>query len=126
MGPQGLGLLYSASSIGAVVGGLLLAHYHDLRKQGIILLSSIGLYGATTIIFGVSNFFALSFAALMLIGMGDGISTIIRNTIRQLETPDYIRGRMASVNMIFNVGGPQLGDFEAGALASVMGGPASA
>lgn len=125
VGPQGLGLLYSAGSIGAVIGGIYLAHNHNLRRQGLILLLSIGLYGAATIIFGISRFFALSFFALLLVGMGDGVSTIIRNTIRQLETPDYIRGRMASVNMIFYVGGPQLGDFEAGALASLLGAPLS-
>lgn len=125
VGPQGLGLLYSAGSIGAVIGGIVIAHNHNLRKQGIILLLSIGLYGFATILFGISSIFALSFFALFLIGMGDGVSTIIRNTIRQLETPDYMRGRMASVNMIFYVGGPQLGDFEAGAMASLVGGPFS-
>lgn len=124
-GPQGLGLLYSATSVGAVLGGILLAHYHELKKQGLILLSSIGIYGAATVLFGVSKIFAISFLALVLVGIGDGVSTIIRNTIRQLETPDYIRGRMASVNMIFYMGGPQLGDFEAGALASLVGGPLS-
>ncbi len=125
VGPLGLGLLYSAQSIGAVSAGLLLAHKHNLSKQGIILLCSVILYAVGTIIFGLSKIFFISFIALVIIGAGDGISTIIRNTIRQLETPDYIRGRMSSVNMIFFMGGPQLGDFEAGALAFLVGGPLS-
>jgi len=125
VGPIGLGLLYSAQSIGAVSAGLLLAHKNNLSKQGIILLSSVILYALGTIIFGLSKIFLVSFIALVIIGAGDGISTIIRNTIRQLETPDYIRGRMSSVNMIFFMGGPQLGDFEAGALANFIGGPLS-
>lgn len=125
VGPIGLGLLYSAQSIGAVSAGLLLAHKQNLNKQGLILLSSVTLYAVGTIIFGLSKIFFISFLALVVIGAGDGISTIIRNTIRQLETPDYIRGRMSSVNMIFFMGGPQLGDFEAGALAYIAGGPLS-
>ncbi len=123
VGPQGLGLLYAAPAIGAVFAGFLLAHFHQLGKQGAILLSSVALYALGTILFGVSHIFLLSLFALMITGIGDGISTIIRNTVRQLETPDYIRGRMTSINMIFFMGGPQLGDFEAGALASAIGGP---
>lgn len=123
VGPTGLGLLYAASSIGAVIAGAFIAHKHNLRHQGIILLSSIALYASGTIAFGFSKIFILSFFALFIIGMGDSISMIIRNTVRQLETPDYIRGRMTSINMIFAMGGPQLGDFEAGILASIAGGP---
>lgn len=125
VGPEGLGFLYAAPAIGAVLAGLLLAHFHTLRKQGPILLSSVFLYGLGTILFGFSHTFLLSLVALSIVGVGDGISTIIRNTIRQLETPDYIRGRMTSINMIFFMGGPQLGDFEAGALASRIGAPIS-
>lgn len=125
VGPEGLGFLYAAPAIGAVLAGLLLAHFHTFRKQGPILLSSVFLYGLGTILFGFSHTFLLSIVALSIIGVGDGISTIIRNTIRQLETPDYIRGRMTSINMIFFMGGPQLGDFEAGALASRIGAPIS-
>jgi MFS family permease len=125
VGPTGLGLLYSAQAIGAVIAGLLIAHQHNLRRQGRILLISVGFYAFGTIVFGFSRIFLISFLALVVVGAGDGISTILRNTIRNLETPDYIRGRMTSVNMIFFMGGPQLGDFEAGMLAGWMGAPFS-
>lgn len=122
-GPVELGYLYAAESVGAVAAGILIAHFHQLRKQGLILLLSVALYGTGTIIFGLSNVLWLSLIGLFIVGIGDSVSTIIRNTIRQLETPDYIRGRMTSINMIFFLGGPQLGDFEAGVLASRIGAP---
>lgn len=125
VGPEGLGLLYSAPAIGAVLTGLVFSHFHHLRKQGIILLSAVTLYGIATIIFGLSEIFLLSFIALIIAGASDSISTIIRNTVRQLVTPDHLRGRMSSVMMIFYMGGPQLGEFEAGALAAAIGAPLS-
>jgi len=125
VGPTGLGFLYSAPAIGAVIAGFLVAHKHNLRNQGMILLVSVGFYALGTVIFGLSHIFILSILALIVVGAGDSVSTIIRNTIRNLETPDYIRGRMTSVNMIFFMGGPQLGDFEAGTLAGYMGAPFS-
>ena len=123
VGPQGLGLLYAANALGAVVAGFTVAHIGTIKRQGVVLLLSIAFYGLATILFGISHWFLLSFFALALVGVGDGISTIIRNTIRQLETPDYIRGRMTSVNMIFFMGGPQLGEFQAGLLASFLTAP---
>lgn len=125
VGPQGLGLLYAAPGIGAVLMSIIISHIHDLRHQGKFLLSGIAVYAVGTIIFGVSKLFYLSLFGLFLIGAGDSLSTIIRNTVRQLATPDAIRGRMTSINMIFFMGGPQLGEFEAGILASLVGGPAS-
>lgn len=123
VGPQGLGFLYAAPSIGAVLAGFAMAHMHRIKKQGELLLAAVAVYGAATVLFGASKFFATSLFALFLVGAGDSISTIIRNTVRQLVTPDSIRGRMTSVNMIFFMGGPQLGDFESGALASLVGAP---
>lgn len=123
VGPQGLGLMYAAPSIGAVLAGLIMANIGTLAKQGKILLISIAFYGVGTIMFGISKSFFLSLFALFIIGAGDSISTIIRNTIRQLATPDYIRGRMTSINMIFFMGGPQLGEFQAGVLASLFSAP---
>lgn len=123
VGPMELGLLYAAQSVGAVSAGLLIAHFHQLSRQGLVLLLSVTLYGIGTIIFGLSHVFLISLLGLVIVGAGDSVSTIIRNTIRQLETPDYIRGRMTSINMIFFMGGPQLGDFEAGVLASRIGAP---
>lgn len=125
VGPQGLGLLYAAPAVGAILAGFFVTHTGALKKQGILLLTSVTLYAGATIVFGFSKIFLLSLLALLFVGLGDGISTIIRNTIRQLATPDYIRGRMTSVNMIFFMGGPQLGEFEAGVLAATVGAPLS-
>jgi MFS family permease len=82
-------------------------------------------FGLATIVFGLSRSFWLTFAALALTGVTDGISMIIRNTIRQLRTPDHLRGRMTSVNQIFFMGGPQLGELEAGLVAQLWGAPLS-
>lgn len=125
VGPQGLGILYAAPSIGAVLAGYSIAHLGTLRKEGKILLISISAYAVGTILFGLSKNLYLSLFALFVVGAGDSISTIIRNTIRQLQTPDYIRGRMTSINMIFFMGGPQLGEFEAGSVAALIGAPLS-
>jgi len=125
VGPQGLGLLYAAPGIGAVLTSFTLSHIRDLRNQGKLLLIGVTVYALGTIIFGLSNVFIFSLIGLFLVGSGDSLSTVIRNTIRQMVTPDYIRGRMTSVNMIFFMGGPQLGEFEAGILASMVGGPLS-
>lgn len=125
VGPVGFGLLYAAQSIGAVITGYIMAYVGKIRNQGKLLLTGVFIYGLATIIFGLSKYVWLSFLALFLIGAGDSISTVIRNTIRQLTTPDYIRGRMTSINMIFYMGGPQLGEFEAGMLAALIGAPLS-
>ena len=71
----------------------------------------------------LSRLFWVAMVALVLVGAADTVSTIIRNTIRQLQTPDYIRGRMTSINQIFFLGGPQLGEVEAGAVAQIFGAP---
>jgi MFS family permease len=125
VGPEGLGLLYAAPAVGAVIAGSILAHFSRLRKEGIVILVAVAVYAVGTIIFGFSHFFLLSFLALFFVGLGDNISTIIRSTVRQLITPDIMRGRMTSINMIFALGGPQLGEFEAGVLASSVGAPFS-
>jgi len=123
VGPQGLGFMYAAPSIGAVIAGFVIAHMGTLSKQGKILLVSIVFFAVGTIIFGLSKSFTISLLALLIVGAGDSISTIIRNTIRQLATPDYIRGRMTSINMIFFMGGPQLGEFQSGIMAAFIGAP---
>lgn len=125
VGPIGYGFLFSAQAIGATAAGYGVAHHGTIQKQGKILLISVAIYGLATILFAYSTVFALSFIALFLVGAGDSVSSIIRNLIRNLITPDYIRGRMTSVNMIFFLGGPQLGEFEAGMLAAAVGGPLS-
>ena len=125
IGPQGLGFLYAAPSLGAIIGGLLISSYTKVKKQGLLLLLGVFTYGAATFFFGFARNVYLSLIFLFLIGFGDVISTIIRNTIRQMTTPDHLRGRMVSVNMIFFMGGPQLGEVEAGFLAASIGTPAS-
>lgn len=126
VGPKGFGLLYAAPSIGAIISGLIISSFgKHLRRQGKILLAGVFLYGFSTILFGLSRSFYLSLFFLGLAGAGDMVGTIIRNTIRQLSTPDHIRGRMVAVNMIFYNGGPQLGEVEAGLLASIVGTPFS-
>lgn len=126
VGPKGLGLLYSAPAIGGVLAGVLVAALHSrVKHQGKVIIAAITVYGLATVMFGLSKNFALSIFFLILVGFGDMVSTIIRNTIRQIITPDYLRGRMSSIMRMFFQGGPQLGEIEAGFLAKAIGGPAS-
>lgn len=125
VGPVGYGFLFSAQAIGAVIAGYVMAHIGNVKRQGIILLTAVFVYGFATIVFAFSTIFWISFFALFMVGVGDSVSSIIRNVIRNLVTPDYIRGRMTAINMIFYIGGPQLGEFEAGLLAAAVGGPIS-
>lgn len=119
------GWLVSAGAIGGLLVGLAFSQRSPSRRQGRLLLGAILLYGAATILFGMTRTFVTALAALALIGGADAVSTIIRNTIRQLQTPDHIRGRMVSLNQIFYMGGPQLGEIEAGLAAQAFGTPFS-
>jgi MFS family permease len=92
-----------------------------VRHRGRTLLWAVSVYGAATIVFGVSRSFWLTFACLAVSGAADTVSTVFRNIIRQLETPDHLRGRMVGVNMVFFMGGPQLGEMEAGLVANWWG-----
>jgi len=139
----GYGWLVSAESIGSVATGVVISQLPVLKKQGRIFLTAVAIFGLTTILFGLSHrigpelvlfslpgipvtlAFLVAFLALAGSGAADTVSTIIRNTIRQLQTPDHIRGRMVSVNQIFFQGGPQLGEVEAGIAASLFGVPAA-
>jgi len=125
VGPKGLGLLYAASSVGAVTAGIGISSVKNIKHQGRILIAAILCYGLATILFGLSRSFYLSLIFLFIAGAGDAVSTIIRNTMRQLITPDHLRGRMVAVNMVFFMGGPQLGEAEAGFLAALTGAPLS-
>lgn len=117
------GWLSAAQSVGAVLAALVISQVHELRRQGPLFLGSVIVFGAATIIFGLSRSFVLAWCALTITGAADSVSTIIRNTIRQLQTPDQIRGRMTSINQIFFQGGPQLGEIEAGGVAQLFGAP---
>ena len=124
VGAVGYGWLATADSMGAVIAGSALAtRGEQLRRQGPLLLACVVVYGAATALFGISTIFTVSFLMLMLVGAGDAISTVIRGTVRQLSTPDALRGRMTSVNMMFFMGGPQLGELEAGLVAAAFGVP---
>ncbi|MEK6322478.1 MAG: MFS transporter [Acidobacteriota bacterium] len=121
VGARGLGLLAAAPGAGSIVAGLVMAKRGVMRKQGKAVLISVAAYGAATVGFGLSRWFWLSLLMLAITGAADTVSTVLRQTIRQLVTPNHLRGRMTSVNMIFFMGGPQLGEFEAGALAALIG-----
>ena len=123
VGAVGYGYLSAAQSIGATIAAVVVSQLEGLRRQGPILLGAVVLFGLATITFGFSTLFALSMAALMVIGASDSVSAIIRNTIRQVRTPDSLRGRMVSINQLFFVGGPQLGEIEAGVVAQLFGAP---
>jgi len=123
VGAEGYGLLLTAQPLGALIAGTVVSLRKDIRRQGVVLLVSVAIYGAATALFGLSALYGLSYVLFSLTGAGDTVSTVIRGTIRQLVTPDHLRGRMTSVNMMFFMGGPQLGEIEAGLVGSLFGVP---
>lgn len=123
LGPVGYGWLSAAQPIGSIVAGSVTALNSDMKRQGLILLGSVLIYGAATALFGLTASVILAFFFLALTGAADTVSTVIRGTLRQLMTPDELRGRMTSVNMVFFMGGPQLGELEAGLVAAAFGVP---
>jgi MFS family permease len=126
VGANGYGWLYAGPAAGALVASAVMVPLTDrIRRRGLTLLWAIGGYGIATVGFGLSRSFWLTFACLAMTGATDTVSTIIRNIVRQLETPDRLRGRMTGVNMVFFMGGPQLGELEAGAVANWLGAPFS-
>ncbi len=121
VGAQGFGWLNAASDIGSIIIIILLTFYPLKRKQGKILLLAVAGFGLSIITFAISRSFLLSFIALMLSGILDGISVVIRGTILQLNTPDNMRGRVMSVNSMFINSSNELGQFESGVAAKLMG-----
>lgn len=119
------GILGTAQPIGAVIAGTFIALRSDIKRQGVVLLVSVAIYGLATALFGLSTSIVLSYVLYALTGAGDTVSTVIRSTVRSLLTPDNLRGRMTSFNMIFFMGGPQLGELEAGMVAAAFGVPFS-
>jgi len=117
------GYLSAASAVGAVAVALVISQIKEIRKQGMVFVTAVVIFGIATIIFGITKSFILAWLAIAVTGGADGVSTIVRNTIRQLQTPDHVRGRMTSINQIFFMGGPQLGEIEAGAVAQFFGAP---
>ncbi|TMQ47523.1 MAG: MFS transporter [Candidatus Eisenbacteria bacterium] len=126
VGASGYGLLSAAPSVGALLTSLALVRLAArMERRGAAVLWSVLGYGIATIAFGLSRAFWLTFVCLALTGVTDTVSMVIRNVIRQMNTPDAMRGRMTSVNMIFFMGGPQLGEMEAGLVAHAFGATAS-
>lgn len=123
VGAVGYGILATAQPIGALLVGVILSLRTQMNKQGVILLVAVAVYGAATAVFGLSTVFALSYIMFGLTGAADTVSMVIRGTLRQLMTPDELRGRVVSVNMMFFMGGPQLGELEAGLVAALFGAP---
>ncbi|MEP7289200.1 MAG: MFS transporter [Chloroflexota bacterium] len=120
------GLLRAAPFVGAALGAVIMAQYGSrLKQQGEIMLAAVAVYGLATALFGISEIFGASLLALVVVGFSDSVSASIRNALRQVLTPSRLRGRMQSVMTIFFQGGPQLGEFEAGALAQATSTPFS-
>ena len=126
VGAEGYGWLYAAPASGALLAsGAMVPLTERVEFRGRLLLWAVTGYGLATVVFGLSRSFWLTFTCLALTGASDTVSTVIRNIVRQLETPDWLRGRMTGVNMVFFLGGPQLGELEAGVVANWLGAPFS-
>jgi len=123
VGAEGYGLLAAAPSVGSILAGVAMSARTQFRRPGALVLWAVLVYGVATTLFGLSTFFLLSLFLFALTGAGDTVSMILRQTIRQLATPDALRGRLTSINMIFSSGGPQLGELEAGIIANLWGAP---
>jgi len=117
----GLGVLRSAPAVGALLMSAYLARKPLRHNVGKTMLTAVILFGLSTIVFAISKSVIVSFLALFVLGASDVISVVIRSTLVQLETPDYMRGRVSSVNMIFIGTSNQLGEFESGLTASLLG-----
>jgi len=126
VGARGYGWLFAAPAVGSFLTSLVMVPATEkIRKRGSVIIWAVVGHGLATIVFGFSRSFWLTFACLAFVGATDTVSTVLRNVIRQLETPDRLRGRMTGINMVFFTGGPQLGELEAGAVANSFGAPFS-
>jgi MFS family permease len=121
IGPKGLGLLRAAPAIGAALMGLYLARNHQLFRTGKALLGAVAGFGFCILLFGLSTSFLLSIVALTLSGMFDSISMVIRSAAVQLSSPDHMRGKISAVNSIFIGSSNEIGEFESGIAAKILG-----
>lgn len=121
VGPWGLGLLRSAPGVGAIVTAILLASFPIKRRAGMMMFIGVAIFGAATVVFGLSTSVWLSVAALAVMGAADMISVYVRETLIALWTPDEVRGRVSAVNMVFVGASNELGEFRAGTMASLIG-----
>jgi hypothetical protein len=120
VGAFGFGWLRAAPALGALAGSLYTSIKPIPARKGRVFLWAVAAYGLATLVFGLSRSYLLTFVALAAGGLADLVSTVVRQIVRQTITPDAMRGRMTSVNMIFFMGGPQLGELEAGLVASLF------
>jgi MFS family permease len=120
-GPEGLGILRAAPAAGAILTGIYIARRPINRHAGRILLFAVGGFGVSIILFALSNNFWVAAALLGLSGVCDGVSVVLRTTIMQLLTPDHMRGRVAAINGIFIGSSNEIGAFESGLMARLMG-----
>jgi len=121
VGPIGLGLLRSAPAVGALITSIVLARHPIERHIGRKMFAVVGLYGITTIIFGLSTSFPVSLLALAVLGASDAVSIVIRFSLVQIETPDEKRGRVSAINYLFVGSSNTLGEFESGLVAAWLG-----
>jgi MFS family permease len=121
VGPEGFGFLNGAADLGSIVMVVILTLFPLAKKQGKKLLLAVAGFGICIIVFGISKLFVLSFAALLISGMLDAISVVVRGTITQLKTPDNMRGRVMSVTSMFVNSSNELGQFESGMMAKLLG-----
>lgn len=120
-GPGGLGLLRAAPGVGALIAAVAMARWPLQQRIGKIMFAGVVAYGVAVMVFGLSRWLPLSLAALCLLGMADMLSVVIRMTLVQLQTPDDMRGRVASVNGLFVTASNQLGEFRSGLVAAWLG-----
>jgi MFS-type transporter involved in bile tolerance (Atg22 family) len=120
-GPEGLGLLRAAPAIGSLIIGIYIAHRPPFRRAGMTLFASVAIFGMCMIAFALSRNFWLSFALLTLSGMADNISVLIRGTLLQTLTPTELLGRVSAVNSIFIGSSNEIGAFESGVAARILG-----
>lgn len=121
VGPWGLGLMRAAPAVGALSLSLVLTRWPITRHAGRLLLGAVAVYGVATLVFGLSESLVLSIVALAVSGAADMVSVVVRQTLVQLETPDEMRGRVSAVNSVFIGASNQLGEFESGATAALLG-----
>jgi len=124
-GAWGLGLLRSAPAVGALAMALFLAHRPLDRHVGRVMFAAVAVFGVATLVFGLSRWLPLSMLALVVLGASDMISVVIRTSLVQLDTPDNMRGRVSAVNSVFVGASNQLGEFESGMVAGLLGPVAS-
>ncbi len=121
VGPWGLGLLRAAPAAGALLTSVVLTRWPLARRVGRTMLVSVALYGLCMVVFGLSTSFVLSLCALAVSGGADMVSVVVRQTLMQIETPNAMRGRVSAINSVFIGASNQLGEFESGATAALLG-----